>query len=89
MQTKLTLRMDDRVVAKAKRIAKLRRQSVSSIVEEHFKKIGTLNGKNIKAQPIPEWIQQLGINPKKRRKGKEKSYDELKYEYLKEKYLKD
>ncbi len=81
--------MDDLVVAKAKRIAKQRRQSLSKIVEEHFKKMGTLNGKEIMKQPIPEWVQQMGIDPKKRRKGREKSYDELKYEYLKEKYLKN
>ena len=39
MQTKLTLRVDDQTVRKAKSYARVRRTSLSRIVEEYFRRL--------------------------------------------------
>ena len=39
MQTKLTLRVDDQTVVKAKSYARVRRTSLSRIVEEYFRRL--------------------------------------------------
>ena len=39
MQTKLTLRVDDQTVRKAKSYARIRRTSLSRIVEEYFRRL--------------------------------------------------
>ncbi|MCY7411098.1 MAG: DUF6364 family protein [Chitinophagales bacterium] len=92
MQTKLTLRMDDRVVAKAKGIAKQRRQSVSKMMEEHIINVSSLKGKT-KEHPVQDWIQQIwNSNEEWRRKNKRKaraskqSDEDARYQYLKKKY---
>lgn len=82
MQTKLTLRIDDKVIAKAKRIAKLRNQSLSSIVEDHFRKMGTLNDKR-ETELIPDWIQKLGVKNWKEKKVR----NDARLEYLLDKHV--
>ena len=76
--------MDDKVIAKAKRIAKLRRQSISSMVEDHFKKLGSVNGKKIMEEPIPDWIQQLGVKNWNQKKAKR----DPRLKYLLDKHVK-
>ncbi len=53
MQTKLTLRLDDRLVRKAKRFSKKTGKSVSKIVADYFEKLDA---------PPPDEIE--GITPK-------------------------
>ncbi len=67
MQTKLTLRIDDKTVAKAKRISKKRQQSVSKMFEEHIKGLSEKRMKSKSGKDIPEWIRQLGGGKKPKR----------------------
>ena len=77
------------MVAKAKRIAHQRKESVSKMAEKYFDSLGRSSRDDKSKKDVPDWVSQLGIDPKKRRTGRKKSYDELRYEYLREKHLKD
>ena len=80
MQTKLTLRLDDGLIRKAKRFSKISGKSVSRIVADYFDKLDV---------PPPEDIE--GITPKvaalrgilKRTGAEEEDY----YQHLEEKHL--
>ncbi|MBW1727406.1 MAG: antitoxin [Deltaproteobacteria bacterium] len=79
MNTKLTLRMDDAVIRKAKMEAKRRGKSVSRMVAEFIESIGTRPDSE-KVLP-PTTASLVGIL-----KGKEISEDDYKV-HLREKYL--
>jgi len=87
--------MDDKVVAKAKRIARQRHQSVSKMVEEHLNGFDSAKNKKVPNPQIAEWIQELWkMNDKwrkthsnKKRILTKKDEDDARYEYLKKKYL--
>ena len=79
MNTKLTLRMDDAVIRKAKMEAKRRGKSVSRMVAEFIESIGTRPDSE-KVLP-PTTASLVGIL-----KGKENSEDDYKV-HLREKYL--
>ena len=96
MRTKLTLRVDSGVVARSKKVARQRGQSISGIVEEHLGKLAPRNGKELSKQPIANWILEMWKSNdewKKKNGGKRrnprKADDKLKYEYLRDKYLRD
>ncbi len=80
MQTKLTLRLADELIRKAKRVSKKTGKSVSMIVADYFEKLD---------MPLPEEIK--GITPKvaalrgilKRTGSEEEEY----YHHLEEKHL--
>jgi hypothetical protein len=50
MQTKLTLRVDDQTVRKAKSYARVRRTSLSRIVEEYFRRLEGEGARAISAE---------------------------------------
>ena len=79
MNTKLTLRMDEAVIRKAKTEAKLRGKSVSRMVAEFIESIGSRPDSG-KVLP-PTTAALVGIL-----KGQEISEDDYK-EHLREKYL--
>ncbi len=79
MNTKLTLRMDEAIVRKAKMEAKRRGKSVSRMVAEFFESIGSRPDSE-KILP-PTTAALIGIL-----KGKEISEDDYKV-HLREKYL--
>ena len=79
MNTKLTLRMDDAVIRKAKMEAKRRGKSVSRMVAEFIESIGTRPDSE-KVLP-PTTASLVGIL-----KGKEISEDDYKV-HLRKKYL--
>jgi hypothetical protein len=79
MKTKLTLRMDESIVRKAKMEAKRRGKSVSRMVAEFFESIG-LEQTSEKDLP-PTTASLVGIL-----KGKEISEEDYK-KHLQEKYL--
>ena len=79
MNTKLTLRMDDAVIQKAKMEAKRRGKSVSRMVAEFIESIGTRPDSE-KILP-PTTASLVGIL-----KGKDISEDDYKV-HLREKYL--
>jgi len=79
MNVKLTLRMDETVVRKAKVEAKCRGKSVSRMVAEF---IESLNSRSIPEKPLPPTTASLvGIL-----KGQDVSEDDYKL-HLREKYL--
>ena len=59
MQTKLTLRVDDQTVLKAKSYARVRRTSLSRIVEEYFRRLE--GGKNAASAETPVLNELAGI----------------------------
>ena len=79
MNTKLTLRMDETIVRKAKMEAKRRGKSVSRMVAEFIESIGS--SPNTEKVLPPTTSSLLGIL-----KGKEISEDDYKI-HLREKYL--
>ena len=79
MKTKLTLRMDEAIVRKAKMEAKRRGKSVSRMVAEF---IDSLGSRTVSEKPLPPTTASLvGIL-----KGQEVSEDDYKV-HLREKYL--
>jgi len=76
--------MDDKVIAKVKRISKRRHQSISKMMEEHIKALPENHIKKNKEIEIPEWIQQLGVKRWKNVSTK----NDPKLEYLLKKHVK-
>jgi hypothetical protein len=80
MQTKLTLRLDDRLIRKAKRFSRKTGKSVSKIVADYFEKLDA---------PSPDEME--GITPKVASlKGILKgtgAHEEEYHRYLEEKHL--
>lgn len=92
MQTKLTLRIDDKVIDKAKKIARGQRKSVSKMVEEHFLNLHS-SAEALPKQPVAGWLQQMwdaNAQWKKKFRNKKrkqhKTDEDARYEYLKKKY---
>lgn len=52
MSTKLTLRLDDAVIKKAKRKARTKGVSLSRMVEDYFKAVAEIEGHEVKESPI-------------------------------------
>jgi SOS-response transcriptional repressor LexA len=63
MGTKLTLRMDDKLIRNAKRIAQSRRVSLSRMVSDYFKSLSAQQKKEITESPVLSEI--AGILPSK------------------------
>jgi hypothetical protein len=85
MKTKLTLNIDDKIVARAKKASAKRNVSLSYVVEEYLDKFSNkeMSAKNIKNQPsllerIRKYTRPVEISDEEIEKRKE--------EYLKEKY---
>ncbi len=56
MKTKLTLNVDDKIVARAKRASAKRKVSLSSVVEDYFEKYSRVDSpKKIKLQSLLSW----------------------------------
>jgi hypothetical protein len=52
MSTKLTLRLDDRVIKKAKKKARARGVSLSRMVEDYFKSVAEIENQEIRESPV-------------------------------------
>jgi len=63
MGTKLTLRMDEKLIRNAKRIAQSRRVSLSRMVSDYFKSLSAQQKKEITESPVLSEI--AGILPSK------------------------
>ena len=82
MRTKLTLRLDDELIRKAKRVAKDRGKSLSQIVGEFLTVLPDASSENDDAESeLPLIVQSL----KGALKGHDVSEDAY-HEYLEEKY---
>ncbi len=62
MSTKLTLNIDEKVVARAKKYAYQNKVSVSKIVENYLDSISTAQDKTIKISPEIEWLASSDNN---------------------------
>lgn len=54
MDKKLTLSLDEGVIAKAKRIAKKNKTSLSKMIEAYFQSLSSEEGNEFKATPLVE-----------------------------------
>lgn len=82
METKLTLRMDEKIIKEAKNYAQKRGVSLSKLVAEYFKMISKKQDKTFIPTPILSEISGVLQNSaKKKDLGKEYK------KYLEEKYL--
>ncbi len=65
MQTKLTLRLDDKLIKRAKRSAKKRGKSVSQIVADYFSVLEEdINNEDIELTPIVQSLKGILKNAK-------------------------
>lgn len=59
MGTKLTLRLDEKLIKDAKEIANVRKVSLSQMVSDYFKSISSQQNKKIVASPILSEIEGI------------------------------
>jgi len=59
MQTKLTLLLDKEVISHAKRYSKVKRTSISSIVENYLKSLDNKRTGHIKSAPITRRLKGM------------------------------
>ena len=85
MKTKLTLNVDDKIIARAKRASKRRKVSLSSVVEDYLDKFSekSLSHKNKIKEPsllerIRKYTHPVDIS--------DEEIEKLKEEYLKKKH---
>jgi hypothetical protein len=83
MKTKLTLNIDDKIVARAKRVSAKRKTSLSSMVEEYLDRISksSSNKKSKKSEPsllerIRKYTYPVEISDEQIEKLKEKHLNE-------------
>ncbi|MGN6247649.1 MAG: DUF6364 family protein [Ginsengibacter sp.] len=85
MKTKLTLNIDDKIIARAKRESLKRNISLSSIVEDYLDRFSHQNGSRKSKKSEPSLLERI----RKYTHAVEKSDEEIekmKEEYMKEKY---
>jgi hypothetical protein len=85
MKTKLTLNIDDKIIARAKRESAKRCISLSSIVEDYLDRFSNQNGSRKLKKSDPSLLERI----RKYTHAVEKSDEEIekmKEEYMKEKY---
>jgi len=80
MTTKLTLSLDDKIVAKAKKIAARKKTSVSKLVANYFEKLS--DGENKKQVNLDDLAGAL----RKGRHLSDEELDNMKWEHLKKKH---
>jgi len=86
MKTKLTLNVDDKIVARAKRVSAIKKVSLSSVVEDYLEKFSRSNSlpqKNKSKEPslldrIRKYTHPVEIS--------DEEIEKLKEEHMKEKY---
>ena len=59
MKTKLTLNIDDKIVARAKRASAKKSMSLSSVVEDYLDKFSRNNTEQKHSKPGPDIIQRI------------------------------
>ena len=84
MQTRLTLQMDDKLIAHAKAHAKKRGKSVSQLVEDYFKFLDSLE-KSKQKPPLEKKYGPITESLKGALKGAKVDEEDY-YRYLEERY---
>ncbi len=85
MKTKLTLNVDDKVVARAKRASAKRKVSLSTVVEDYLDKFSKSDSPKRKSNMEPSLLERIRIytHPVK---ITDEGIEKLKEEHMKEKY---
>ena len=89
MKNKLTLRLDEEVIKKAKRYAKENNTSISKLLENYLKLLISRDKKHMAEEPAPNYssIEEFR-GMLKVKNPKSFDYKKEKAKYLSEKYLK-
>lgn len=82
MATKLTLRLDEKLIDRAKKVAKVKGVSLSRLVSDYFKSISSKQRQENAASPILSEISGI-LSSKAERKKLLKSYKK----HIEDKYL--
>ena len=80
MDTKLTIKLDDEVISRAKKYAKKRRTSLSKMIESYLDSVTKSNSKKIRITPLVKSLSGVIKLPEKFDYKKERS------DYLSKKY---
>ena len=80
MTTKLTLSLDEKIIAKAKRVAARTKTSISKLVANYFEKLPDNDSKG------QVNLDELAGSLKKGKHLTKKDIDNIRWEHLKEKY---
>lgn len=87
MKTKLTLNIDDKIVARAKRISAQRKTSLSSLVEEYLDRISKSNSHKNTTKSEPSLLERIRKYTKNAKPLPEDfDYKKAMHEHLDEKY---
>jgi hypothetical protein len=87
MKTKLTLNIDDKIVARAKRESAKRKVSLSSVVEDYLGRFSKNNSHNKPENSGPSLLERIRKYTKNANPPKEKmDYKKAWHEHLDEKY---
>ncbi len=85
MKTKLTLNVDDKIVARAKRAGAKRKVSLSTVVENYLDKFSKNNSPKTKSNAEPSLLERIKkyTHPVQ---ITDEEIEKLREEYIKEKY---
>ena len=87
MKTKLTLNIDDKIVARAKRVSAKRKTSLSSLVEEYLDRISKSNSHEKNRESEPSLLERIRKYTKNAKPLPEYfDYKKAMHEHLDEKY---
>ena len=87
MKTKLTLNIDDKIVARAKRVSANRKTSLSSMVEEYLDRISKSNSNKKTKKSEPSLLERIRKYTKNAKPLPEDfDYKKAMHEHLDEKY---
>ncbi len=86
MKTKLTLNVDDKIVARAKKISAKKKVSLSSVVEEYLDKFSKNYAQQKDVKPKPSLIERIRKYTKHLNLPDDYDYKKAWHQHLDEKY---
>jgi len=86
MKTKLTLNVDDKIVARAKKISAKKNVSLSSVVEEYLDKFSKNDAQQKDVRPEPSLIDRIRKYTKHLNLPDDYDYKKVWHQHLDEKY---
>ncbi len=86
MKTKLTLNVDDKIVARAKKVSAKKNVSLSSVVEEYLDKFSRNNVKQKEVKSEPSLIERIRRYTRHIDLPKDYDYKKVWHQHLDEKY---
>ncbi len=86
MKTKLTLNVDDKIVARAKKVSAKKNVSLSSVVEEYLDKFSRNNAQQKEVEHEPSLIERIRKYTKQVKLPEDYDYKKVWHQHLDEKY---